>query len=98
MKAWPSLPTFDGFYVGPVAAAVLLAFGTELIVVTVQVPLTMAVMGAVNFAIRAGDLAVVPLRPPAFSWIISASTFVPGIAALLIGFRFAAWLSKGKAK
>ena len=91
----PYLP-FGGFFVGPVAAAVLLAYGVQLLVATVLDPLAALVVDSLNFVIRTGGFGATPLPSWQFSLILTAYTGVGGTAALLIGLRLAAWVAERK--
>lgn len=91
----PHLP-FVGFFVGPVAAAVLLAYGVELLIATILDPLAALVVDSLNFVIRTGGFGAAPIPPWEFSVLLTAFTGVGGAAALLIGLRLAAWVAEDK--
>jgi hypothetical protein len=86
---------FRGFYIGAIASALLLAFGIELLVATIQEPLAVAVTGLVNWVIRIGRFGAAPIPPEYSSWIMIAYTGVTAVAVLLAGLKLAAWTTKG---
>ena len=91
----PHLP-FGGLFVGPVAAAVLLAYGIQLLVATVLDPLAALMVDSLNFVVRTGGFGAAPIPPWQFSLLLTAFTGVGGTAALLIGLRLAAWVAERK--
>jgi hypothetical protein len=96
MRARVGLQSLDGFYVGPVAAGVLLAYGIQLIVATLQTSIMALLVNALNFAIRIGGFGVAPFEYWGFSWLVISYTGVSGVVGLLIGLRFAAWVGVPK--
>jgi hypothetical protein len=87
-------PRFGGLYVSSVAAGILLAFGIELLVATVNEPLSAVAVSALNFAIRTTRVDTMLLVPPSFSWVLLAYTGFSGAIALFLGIRLAGWASR----
>jgi hypothetical protein len=82
---------FSGFNVGAMGSAVLLAFGIESLLGAIESPLTAIVMRALNWIIRRGQLDVMPLQPPEFSWILLLYAGLSGVILLVCGTGLAAW-------
>ena len=94
MTAITKLSSFRGFYVASVAAALLLAYGIESLVVTIQDPLAEWVVDAANFIIRVGRFQVASIHPISFSWAMAGYTGTGAIAAFLMGFWLGNWARK----
>lgn len=86
--------SFDGFFVGPVATAILLRYGIDLRIATALAPLVALSVSSLNFVIRLGSFGVHPFSPWQFSAILTTCTAIGGIASLLISLRLAAWTTR----
>jgi hypothetical protein len=94
MKFLP-FPAFSGFHIAAVAAAVLLAYAIELLVATVNTPLSTGIVDLLNYVMRVGRFSVSFYdRPVQLPWLLTVYKLVSGIAALFLGFRLAAWAAR----
>lgn len=87
---------FSGFFIGPVIAAVLLAFGIDYFCAGLSGPVISWVIDGTNFLIRSGRLDFVGIQPFDSPWFIAATLWVPGTLMVVCGLGFATWLAKSQ--
>ncbi|MGB8013961.1 MAG: hypothetical protein WCF68_20270 [Terriglobales bacterium] len=86
----------EGFQVGPVLAAFLIAAGIEALIKVLSRPFAWVIVDAINYFIRVGRLQVVGPEPIDVWSSLIAIIGIPAIVVLLCGLGLGAWLCQGK--
>ncbi len=84
---------FVGFYVGPIAAALLSSAGIVAIVDAVREPLAAAVITGINYVLRHRFPDTLPIQEAHVFWPVDITYAVFGVLLLSAGLCVAFWMT-----
>jgi len=87
-----SLP-FNGFNIGAIVSAVLLAFAVLLAIATIQDPLAALFIAFWNWKVVRIFPSFNPIEQGYVSWILTGYAGVSAVVTLLVGLKLAVWVS-----
>jgi uncharacterized membrane protein YfcA len=89
--------SFNGFYIGAVASALLLSYGIKSAVAAASDPLTAGISAAVNWMIHRFQLEALYLPTDTVPWLIACYTGIGAVIAILLGLRLGMWVKRKSA-